>query len=78
MLLDLGRKNCLDLKDYAGIGLPCLLLLGDNDKMVTTEETEAVYKAIPGASFKILPGTAHPIERINVDMLKHMIANFIG
>ena len=78
MLLDLGRKNCLELKDYAGIELPCVLLLGDKDNMVTREETESVCKAISGASLKILPGTAHPIERVNVNMVKHFIVNFIG
>ena len=78
MLLDLGRHNCLQLKEYSGITLPCLLLLGDKDKMVTFEETEAVYKALPDASIYIMPDTAHPIERVNPELLKQLIGQFIG
>lgn len=77
MLLDLGRTNCLELKDYGGIQTPCLLMLGDKDKMVTKEETEAVYKALPNASMHILPDTSHPIERINLDMVNQVIVRFI-
>eukprot|EP01036_Dinobryon_divergens_P016013 gene16013-21701_t len=41
------------MDDYAQIDKPCLILMGDRDKMVTLEETLQVYKAVPGAQ---LPG----------------------
>jgi len=77
MLLELGNNNPLGLADYKTISLPCLLLLGDRDKMITTEETINVYKQLPNAEFGILPGTPHPIEQVNVEMLSFLIDQFI-
>lgn len=44
-LLQPGNNNILHIADYACISTPCLLLLGDKDKMVTIAETFAVYEA---------------------------------
>ena len=44
MLINLGQKNTLMADDYATINTSCLVMLGDRDKMVTLDETVAVYK----------------------------------
>jgi len=77
MMLDMGKENPLQLADYAGIDTPCLLLLGDGDKMVTLEETLAVYKQLPHAQLGILPATAHPIEQVNTAQLTFQIKRFL-
>jgi pimeloyl-ACP methyl ester carboxylesterase len=77
LLLNLGKNNTLQLEDYTGINTPCMLLLGDRDKMVTLEETQAVYKQLPNAQFGVLPGTPHPIEQVNVSLLAFLIKAFI-
>src|SRR6185312_9159050 len=64
MMLALGADNTLKTADYAGIATPALILLGDRDKMVSLEETVAVYKALPNARMSMLPATQHPIEQI--------------
>jgi pimeloyl-ACP methyl ester carboxylesterase len=69
MMVALGASPTLSLHDYTTITTPSLLLLGDRDKMVSIEETIAVYKALPDAQFGILPGTAHPIEQADVSLL---------
>ncbi|QNA43113.1 alpha/beta fold hydrolase [Lacibacter sediminis] len=76
MLLQMGKENPLQLSDYTAINQPVLLLLGDNDKMVTRQETEAVQKALPNSSFQLLEQTAHPIEKANSTVLADIIRGF--
>jgi pimeloyl-ACP methyl ester carboxylesterase len=77
LLIDLGNNNNLKPEDYATITTPALVLLGDRDKMVTLEETLAVYKQLPNAQFGILPGTPHAFEQVNLSLLAFMIEGFI-
>ena len=77
LLTDLGKRNALLLEDYATITTPCLVLLGDRDKMVTLEETMAVYKQLPNAQCGVLPGTPHAFEQVNMHLLTEMISGFI-
>ena len=77
MLLDLGKHNPLHLTDYTAIESPCLLLLGDRDKMITLEETMQVYHQLPYAQMGILPATAHQIEQADVELLSFMIKKFV-
>jgi esterase/lipase len=76
MLLQMGKENPLQLNDYGTIEQPVLLLLGDNDKMVTRDETEAVQKALPNSRFQLLEQTAHPIEKANSIVLADIIREF--
>jgi pimeloyl-ACP methyl ester carboxylesterase len=78
VLTSLGKNNELKLEDYASITIPCLLLLGDRDKMITTEEIFAVYKHLPNAQLGMLPATPHPIEQANINTLAFLIQQFIG
>lgn len=73
MLLQMGKENPLQLSDYETINQPVLLLLGDNDKMVTREETEAVQRALPNSRFQLLEQTAHPVEKANMAVLADLI-----
>ena len=77
MLANLGRKNTLILEDYPTINTPCLLLLGDRDKMVSLDETVTVYKQLPNAQFAVLPNTTHPIEQVDAFLLAFMIRRFL-
>lgn len=78
MLLALGNNNTLKLNDYAGINTPSLILLGDRDKMVTLDETIAVYKSLPMAQMGVLPATQHPIEQTNISALQFLIEQFVS
>jgi pimeloyl-ACP methyl ester carboxylesterase len=77
LLLALGRNNTLQLPGYVSIETPCLLLLGDKDKMITREETEDVFKHLPRAQFEILPGTPHPIEQVDTALLAEWVEKFL-
>ena len=76
MLLGLGKQNELQLSDYAAVTTPVLVLLGDRDKMVTMEETIATYKQLPSGKLGILPGTTHPLEQVDISLLKHLLIDF--
>lgn len=77
MMLAMGKDNPLQAEDYSMIHTPCLLLLGDRDKMVTLEETVAVYKQLPHAQLGVLPATAHPIEQVNLQQLVFEVRLFL-
>lgn len=78
LMHDLGAINLLDAQSFSAIQQPCLLMLGDNDKMVSSEETLAAAGMIPGAQFELLPGTPHPIEKVDIGLLAGYIRDFIG
>lgn len=78
LLTGLGNQNALQLEDYPSITAPCLLLLGDRDKMVTLDETVAVYKQLPNAQFGVLPGTPHALEQADLSFLAELISRFIN
>ena len=78
LLTVLGSNNILQPEDYSNIHIPCLIMLGDRDKMVTMEETVAVYKQLPSAQLAILPDTPHPIEQVNQQLLAHMIKHYLN
>lgn len=77
MLYELGKNNVLKDEHYKDISKPCLLMLGDRDKMVTLDETINVYKQLPNAQFCILPNTQHPIDRTDKNLLAYMINHFL-
>lgn len=78
LMTGLGKQNALAIDEYASITTPALLLLGDRDKMVSLEETVAVYKKLPDAQLGVLPGTPHALEQVNVEMLCQFISRFQG
>lgn len=78
MMLALGADNPLKPEDHATINHSSLLLLGDRDKMVSLDETLAVYKSLSHGQLGVLPGTGHPIEQVNVGMLGFFIRRFVG
>jgi pimeloyl-ACP methyl ester carboxylesterase len=76
MMTALGEQNALQPEDYTSIEAPSLLLLGDRDKMVTTDETFTVFRNLPNAQMGMLPGTAHPVEQVDITLLAYHIRRF--
>lgn len=76
LLTSLGDQPLFSPDIYPAITIPVLLLLGDRDKMVSLDETLAVFKSLPNAQLGILPGTPHPIEQVNKDLLASQLQTF--
>jgi pimeloyl-ACP methyl ester carboxylesterase len=77
LLIEMGKDNPLKPVDYKNIRHQTLILLGDLDKMVTTEETREVYQLMPHAKMAILADTPHPVEMVNTAKLVSEIRAFI-
>lgn len=78
LFLCMGKNNPLKPEDYAQITAPCLLLLGDRDKMVSLDETVDVYKKLPAGQLGVLPATTHALEQADVKLLSMLIKKFIA
>lgn len=78
LMQGLGQAPALAAEDYAAINVPCLLMLGDRDQMVSLQETLDVYKALPQAQLAILPGTPHPIEKADPNLISALVQRFIN
>jgi pimeloyl-ACP methyl ester carboxylesterase len=77
MITNFATENVLDDKVLKSITTPVLLGLGDNDKMVTVEETLVVRKHISQSAMYMLPNTKHPLESVPVKLLTEVIVDFI-
>lgn len=78
MLYLLGQDNLLKPADFSLIETPSLVLLGDRDKMVTLDETVAVFKSLKHGQLGVLPGTPHPLEQVNMQRLALELRQFIN
>lgn len=78
LMQDLGRQPALTGADYPAIAQPCMLMLGDRDTMVSFQETVEVYKALPAAQLAVLPGTPHPLEKVDTAFLAALIQRFVN
>ena len=78
MMKRLGDKNPLNNEMLAKVKNEVLVSIGDRDKMVSLEETIAAYRAIEGASLLVLPGTEHPIEKVDIHRITSELADFFA
>jgi pimeloyl-ACP methyl ester carboxylesterase len=65
LMRGLGDAPLLQAADFADLDIPIRLGIGDRDNMVTLEETVAVYRQLPQGQLWVMPGTGHPMERID-------------
>lgn len=78
MMVNLGSKNELALNDCSLMETNVQIGIGDSDKMVTLEESIAVYRALKNSSFIVLPDTPHPLEQVDMNRLSYEIKNYFG
>lgn len=76
MLRLMGSSNPLRVELLSDIQVPCMLLLGDRDKMVSLEETKTVFDALPNAQMAMLPATPHPLEQVDMELLRFLLERF--
>lgn len=76
MMLQMGKANPLTPEKLKSISIPVQFLLGENDKMVSIEETELFAGAVKNSKLKIIHNTEHPIEKVNIETLKEILLNF--
>lgn len=65
------------LKDnLATINVPVQIMVGDNDNMVTLEESAEAYRSLPNAKLAVLPDTRHPMDKVRPNVLLHLMKDF--
>jgi pimeloyl-ACP methyl ester carboxylesterase len=74
----LGQAPALNVEDYAAIRIPCLVMLGDRDQMVSLQETLDVYQVLPQAQLAVLPNTPHPIEKADAALVSVLVQRFLN
>ncbi len=76
MMINLGNNNLLSDNLLHEIENEVLIGLADKDSMVSLEETVHVYKKLKRAQMYVLPGSKHPIESVNLPVLKQVLLTF--
>ena len=76
LLLQLGDNNPLTFQELAKIKIKVLIALGDRDKMVTLEETQAAQKSISNSTFHLFRDTPHPWEQVDQKLIAREFLRF--
>lgn len=69
LLNRLAKEGGFSTELATKIQTPVRILLGDSDKMVTRDVSEAMAAALPQGSFRMLPNTPHPLEKVDSSLL---------
>lgn len=77
MMLDLGANPRVTAEQCSACSVPMRLGVGDKDSMVSLQETITIQSAIPSAQLYVLPNTAHPIEKVRVELWAGIIRDFV-
>lgn len=77
MMVKMGKEPFLNADKLAALNVPVQVSLGDNDKMVSIEETVQAFRALNKASLCILPDTPHPLEKVDAVRLSAEIGRFV-
>ncbi|WP_162428163.1 alpha/beta fold hydrolase [Pontibacter pudoricolor] len=78
MMQQLGKQPVLTPDILAQLQLPVQVAVGDQDTMVSLEETIAAYRNLPNGRLLVLPATKHPLETIAVSRLAQEINLFLA
>ncbi len=76
LMNDLAHTHLAE-QDFVKVEHPVLILLGEEDKMVTRQETEWVGRLLKQASVKVLNQVPHPLDKVPVKLLTPEIENFL-
>lgn len=75
MMVSLGKKPVLK-NNLSTINIPVQIMVGDNDNMVTLEESMEVYRSLPNAKLAVLPDTKHPMDKVRPKLLLNLMKDF--
>lgn len=73
MIQNLEKLDGLTKEDLSDISIPVYLLLGDQDRLVTTEETALASSSLQKGYVKTISNSKHDIERANLKEIAQII-----
>lgn len=75
MMQNLERLDGLTREDMMEIDIPVVLILGDQDRMVSTEETQLTSSWLHHSQQKTISHSKHELERTNLKEIADIIYN---
>lgn len=76
-MIDLGNGAALTFDDFAQIQNKCFIGLGDQDEMVSCQETLDVDAALPNSFYYKLSDSRHPLPQLDMAKLAEKIIEFL-
>ena len=76
-MIQLGSSSPINKDLLEKIECPVQLILADEDDMVKEKETKNVLANLTKGAYHVLPGSKHPIERVDLVGLKKLFVDFI-
>lgn len=73
-----GRRLPLQIEDLKQIRAPVLLLSGEQDPLVTAQDSRDLAALLPNARLGLFPGTAHPLMKVPIVTAMQATKDFIG
>jgi pimeloyl-ACP methyl ester carboxylesterase len=73
MMQNLERLDGLTREDMAEVGIPVFLIRGDQDRMVSTEETTLTATWLHRSQVKTISHSKHELERSNLKEIANLI-----
>lgn len=73
MMQHLEKLDGLSKEDLESIDIPVMLILGDQDRVVTTEETQTINSFLKFGTMKTISHSKHELERSNLKEIAEMI-----
>lgn len=77
LLTEITARQLLAAEPLSEINNRVLLGVGDNDAMVSPDETLETRKSLKAAQLCVLPGTKHPFDQVNHALLAAIISGFV-
>jgi len=77
MMLGLGNGESLSTKELDDINCPVKIMVGDQDNMVSAEESQRIASQLHNATCQILLNTTHPLEQVYLGSLASEIREFL-
>ena len=77
MMAALGQAPVLTPERLAEINCPVRIMVGDKDGTVSVEESLAASRTLPRGELEVLPGVAHPFEKVSPDRIARSIGEVV-
>jgi pimeloyl-ACP methyl ester carboxylesterase len=78
MMHALGASSPLGNDELSSITHRVRIGVGDRDSTVSVEESCEIFRLLPNAELEVMPGTQHPLEKVNIERLAGTIREFVG
>lgn len=76
IMIDLGNGIGLSDEEISSVGVPVLIGIGDQDQMVSIEESKRVADMLPFGKLMVFEDFPHPIEKVDYPILSKNIVYF--